>query len=412
MPEERCRNRAQILISSSSSSSRSDESEVPETSGSEYEFDGDGVDTLSSTSRESDSENEESEWNETDDERDESSQSEEVKEEDNDHHLCRVMCLLRGKGDLQDLKLAECKAYLRRNGLRLSGTKEECIERIMEHWRIKDGKGETFYPRSSFNINCTGDVCKGDVVLFTQKVYKSFDKMTRSGNVSGKRTIAGRVVKESYGAAKQQHTFTVEVLWSRGVKKLPPLFPLLVKGRNLYKLKVFRQRWENERERLRVLAEKHQRGAAARLVRETRKMRSMKRKQAFTNKKGTKKRKREEDHIHKHGSNKKPKNHHGRKPKATTSSTRQRPRNHPNARGKASFDIRPDTRYQQGTLLFLPPQNYGHFPSDAYNQRMPYPVSHGRSFAPSMHLPHVSASSSVMANLNPREYGRRHHPHP
>ncbi|XP_028070810.1 splicing factor YJU2-like isoform X1 [Camellia sinensis] len=64
--------------------------------------------------------------------------------------------------------------------------------------RIKDGNAETLYPRSSFAINCTGDVCKGDVVLFTQKVYKKF----------GKRTIAGRVVKESYGAAKQQHTFT------------------------------------------------------------------------------------------------------------------------------------------------------------------------------------------------------------
>ncbi|VFQ92056.1 unnamed protein product [Cuscuta campestris] len=402
MADERCQNRAQILISSSSSGS--DESE---TSGSEYEFDGDAVDTLSSTSRESDSENEESEWNETDDERDESSESEEVKEEDNDHHLCRVMRLLLGKGDLQDLKLVECKAYLRKNGLRLSGTKDECIERIMEHWRIKDGKGETFYPRSSFNINCTGDVCKGDVVLFTQKVYKNFDKMTRSGNVSGKRTIAGRVVKESYGAAKQQHTFTVEVLWNRGVKKLPPLFPLLVKGRNLYKLKVFRQRWKNEKERLRVLAEKHQRGAAARLVRETRKMRSMKRKQAFTDKKGTKKRK-HEDHNHKHGSNKKPKNHHGRRPKATTSSTRQRPRNRANAshlaKTKSSFDIRPDTHYHRGTLLFLPPQNYGHFPSEAYNQRTPYSVSHGRNFASLMHLPHVSASFSVMANLNPREY--------
>lgn len=33
----------------------------------------------------------------------------------------------------------------------------------------------------------------------------------------------------------------VEVLWSRGSKKLNPLFPLLVKGRNLYKLKTFRQ---------------------------------------------------------------------------------------------------------------------------------------------------------------------------
>ncbi|KAI7980363.1 Zinc finger CCCH domain-containing protein 62 [Camellia lanceoleosa] len=68
---------------------------------------------------------------------------------------------------------------------------------------IKDGNAETLYPRSSFAINCTGkgDVCKEDVVLFTQKVYKKF----------GKRTIAGRVVKEIYGSAKQQHTFTFPV---------------------------------------------------------------------------------------------------------------------------------------------------------------------------------------------------------
>jgi hypothetical protein len=44
-----------------------------------------------------------------------------------------------------------------------------------------------------------GDVCKGDVALFDQKV----DRKVRS--------VAGRVVKESYGAQRQQHTFTV---WS------------------------------------------------------------------------------------------------------------------------------------------------------------------------------------------------------
>lgn len=35
--------------------------------------------------------------------------------------------------------------------------------------------------------------------------------MRRGGEQSGKRTIAGRIVKESYGAAKQQHTFTVRL---------------------------------------------------------------------------------------------------------------------------------------------------------------------------------------------------------
>ncbi|MCD7459139.1 hypothetical protein HAX54_040208 [Datura stramonium] len=99
----------------------------------------------------------------------------------------------------------------------------------------------------------------------------------RGGELLGKRTIAGRIVKESYGAAKQQHTFTVEVLWSQGVKQLPSLFPLLVKGRNLYKLKTFRQRWKDEEERLEVLAEKHKRGETARSIRAARKSKSIKR---------------------------------------------------------------------------------------------------------------------------------------
>ncbi|XP_043708871.1 zinc finger CCCH domain-containing protein 62-like isoform X2 [Telopea speciosissima] len=179
----------------------------------------------------------------------------------------RVIHLLKGGTDLQELKLEECKAYLRKHGLRLTGNKAICIQRIQEHWRIKDGNAEKLYPRSSFVITCTGDVCKGDVVLFTQRVYERYDKVTRNGNLLGKRTVAGRVVKESYGAAKQQHTFTVEILWSKGFKRLPPLFPLLVKGRNLYRLKTFRQRWDDEEERSRVLAEKHRRGTAARHLR-------------------------------------------------------------------------------------------------------------------------------------------------
>ncbi|KAH7679407.1 hypothetical protein IHE45_06G056400, partial [Dioscorea alata] len=111
------------------------------------------------------------------------------------------------------------------------------------------------------------DVCKGDVVLFKQKIYSKFDKVTRGANVIGKRIVAGRIVKESYGSAKQQHTFTVEVLWSEGKQALPPLFPLLVKGRNLYRLKTFRQPWNDEAERAKVLDEKHKRGAAARHAR-------------------------------------------------------------------------------------------------------------------------------------------------
>ncbi|CAE6263422.1 unnamed protein product [Arabidopsis arenosa] len=186
----------------------------------------------------------------------------------------KVTRLLTAGSDLKSVNVKECKAYLRKHGLRLSGTKPVCIERILEHWRIKDGSGEAVYPRSSFAINCKGDVCKGDVVLFTQKVHHKYEKMKRSGNIMGRRTVAGQVVKESYGTAKQQHTFTIQVLWCEGTQKLPPLYPLLVKGRNLYRLMTLRQRWPNEKDRVKILNEKHNRGAAARKVMRERKIKS------------------------------------------------------------------------------------------------------------------------------------------
>lgn len=231
----------------------------------------------SSSSEDSDTEDEEEvEESGGDDEEEDDAYGEEEEEEeegkdehdDDDESLCHKVIRLLGQGsEVESLTLRECKAYLKKYGLRLAGTKAVCIQRIKEHWRIKDGRGEVFYPRSTFVINCTGDVCKGDVVMFTQKVYERFNKVTRHGRRLGKRTIAGKVVSESYGAARQQHTFTVEVLWSKGMNRLPPLFPLLVKGRNLYRLRTFRQHWSNESQRLEVLAEKHKRGTAARLAR-------------------------------------------------------------------------------------------------------------------------------------------------
>ncbi|XP_021825074.1 zinc finger CCCH domain-containing protein 62 [Prunus avium] len=245
--------RAFICISSSSEEEEEDDdNDQVEDSGTEEEEEDDG---------------DEGDNDDYNDEQEDDDADEQIEEGD-DEALCnKVIRSLNEGSDLDSLNLKECKAYLRRNGLRISGTKSVCIQRIEEHQRLKDGNGEALYPKSSFVVNCTGDVCKGDVVLFTQKVYEKFDKVRRYGRILGKRTVAGRIAKESYGAAKQQHTFTVEVLWSRGIKKLCPLFPLLVKGRNLYRLRTFRQRWSNEAERSKVLAEKHRRGEVARRVR-------------------------------------------------------------------------------------------------------------------------------------------------
>lgn len=174
-------------------------------------------------------------------------------------------------GQLEKLKVDQCKVYLRKNGLRLTGNKVTLLQRIKEHREIVNG-GEKKYPVSSFVLNCKGDACTGDVVMFEQNVYEMFNIASRSasGPPCGTRIVAGRIVKESYGAAKQQHTFTIEVLWSKGEKPLPPLHPLLIKGRNLYRLKTLRQRWGDEGERQKVLMDKHSRGGVARSDREAR----------------------------------------------------------------------------------------------------------------------------------------------
>ncbi|KAB5564027.1 hypothetical protein DKX38_004081 [Salix brachista] len=175
-------------------------------------------------------------------------------------------------GNLEKLKVEQCKVYLRKNKLRLTGKKDILIQRIKEHQEILSGGGEKKYPISSFVLDCKGDACKGDVVMFVQNVYEKYNIASRSasGPPIGTRMVAGQIVHESYGAAKQQHTFTIEVLWSKGENPLPPLHPLLIKGRNVYRMKTLRQRWEDEGERRRILLEKHLRGSLARSNRETR----------------------------------------------------------------------------------------------------------------------------------------------
>lgn len=43
-------------------------------------------------------------------------------------------CAIEG-GDLNGLRLDECKAYLRKHGLRITGSKSVCIQRIHEHMK-------------------------------------------------------------------------------------------------------------------------------------------------------------------------------------------------------------------------------------------------------------------------------------
>ncbi|CAH9098844.1 unnamed protein product [Cuscuta epithymum] len=210
--------------------------------------------------------------NESDGEEAGSIEIDETELDENDQKSYEKVQSMIQAGEVEKLKVDQCKIYLRKHKLRLTGNKATLIQRIKEHIDIVNGGGEKKYPVSSFVLNCKGDACTGDVVFFEQNVYEMFSIASRSANgpPCGTRIVAGRIVKESYGMAKQQHTFTIEVLWSKGEKPLPALHPLLIKGRNLYRLKTMRQRWEDEGVRQKILSEKHTRGCVARANREAR----------------------------------------------------------------------------------------------------------------------------------------------
>ncbi|KAL6551706.1 hypothetical protein OROGR_007860 [Orobanche gracilis] len=124
----------QNLIEISSSEEVESESEF-----SSPESDEDSVKrNRSSTSWDDDDEEEEDdaatgEWIVSEDE--EEDDDADVDKDDVESSGNKVIQMIRGINDPHELNLMECKAYLRRHCLRLSGTKEDCIERIKEHLR-------------------------------------------------------------------------------------------------------------------------------------------------------------------------------------------------------------------------------------------------------------------------------------
>lgn len=108
---------------------------------------------------------------------------------------------------------------------------------------------------NEFTINCTGDACTGDFVQFERATFSGSYRRPR---FDGMVTVRGRIIKESYGSEKQQHTFTL--LLEDGSKTR-------IKGRNLYANGCYRKKWDDENERKNVLEEKHFRGEYARAQR-------------------------------------------------------------------------------------------------------------------------------------------------
>lgn len=121
---------------------------------------------------------------------------------------------------------------------------------------------------TKYTINCTGDVVAGDTILFTEAV---FGGSHRKPKYLGERTIAAMVLRESYGAVFQQHTFTIEVIGSTGVEPLREGLRTTRKGRNIYRNGTRRLPWADENARAAAAAEKHERGDEARAARQERK---------------------------------------------------------------------------------------------------------------------------------------------
>ena len=110
-----------------------------------------------------------------------------------------------------------------------------------------------------FTINCTGDAVVGDEVRFDRA---PFTGSYRNAKFAGFERITGKIIRDSYGRDKQQHTFTLEL--AEGGE-------LRIKGRNLYANGLYRKAWPDETRRHEVTDEKHARGDRARRAREIRK---------------------------------------------------------------------------------------------------------------------------------------------
>lgn len=107
--------------------------------------------------------------------------------------------------------------------------------------------------------NATGDCVRGDYVRFKRATFSgSFRKPV----FAGFEEVEGRIVADSYGRDKQQHTFTIE---------RPDGTRFRIKGRNLYREGVERLEWPDESKRREAADEKHARGDAARAARDERK---------------------------------------------------------------------------------------------------------------------------------------------
>lgn len=138
--------------------------------------------------------------------------------------------------------------------MRLSELIRRDLDLLNESFEEPTYKGD-----SEYNIDTTGDVVVGDEVAFERAMFTGSWKNPK---FDGFELVNGKVIKDSYGKDKQQHTFTLELKDGSTMR---------IKGRNLYKNGTWRKKWEDESLRNKVADEKHLRGNIARAERDKRK---------------------------------------------------------------------------------------------------------------------------------------------
>lgn len=152
--------------------------------------------------------------------------------------------------------------------------KEECmnasghqtdIDMTNEEGRTKPDTVDS--DESKFTIGCTGDAVTGDTVLFEESVFHG---SWRKPVCVGSRMVVAKIVSDSYGPKKQQHTFGILVLKSWGTEPLTEGLKTTRKGRNIYRHFTKRLPWDDETQRQERLDDKHNRGDIARAQRHRR----------------------------------------------------------------------------------------------------------------------------------------------
>lgn len=76
------------------------------------------------------------------------------------------------------------------------------------------------------------NLLKGQIIEWTEKVFLGHGK---DAIFCGERTNTGRIIKESYGDKRGQHTFTILILESKGYQTLLAGKNVCRKGRNVYR---------------------------------------------------------------------------------------------------------------------------------------------------------------------------------